>query len=117
MKRSDINTITIASFLIVSVIMLITFFIPDEVYSYNLCIALLNLELLILFVKDYIIFFKRRCKGLQAISIPMIILYAINVIERFVDMQRIEYLSICILIIATALYLIWLIIFKRKENE
>lgn len=114
MKRRDIDAITIYSFLIVSAIMLFTFIIPDEIYSYNLCITLLNIELLILFVKDYVIFFKIRCKGLQAISISMIILYAINVIERFIDMQRIEYISICTIIITTVLYLIWFIVFKVK---
>lgn len=81
-------------------VMIFSFVLPEEYYTRNLNILLLNIQLLIIFGKDLILFYKKACKSLRIIMVAMSSVYLFNIIERLLPSNfYCSYLLITMLVI------------------
>lgn len=108
-KRKKKSDILVYSFIAIAVVMLISFMIPEKYYHRNICILLLNLELLILFARDIILYFKKSCKMIKAIMSLMSFMYILNCIDLLFDIPHTDYVTISVISIVSVLCAIYII--------
>lgn len=93
----------VSSFLAIAAIMVLSFFIPEEYYTKNMNIFLLNVEIMILIVRDLYLYFKRSCKITRVIMLLMTLIYGINIIDWIIRIPYIDYLTLSISVVSVML--------------
>lgn len=96
------------SFILIGIITLISFIIPEQYYHRNINILLLNVELLIIFARDIYMYFKRSCLTLKAIFVSMSAMYLVNIVDLLWNIPHDGYLTICFAIISVVLGAIYM---------
>lgn len=101
------------SFIAIAAIMLISFLIPEKYYHRNINILLLNVELIILFVRNIVLYFKKSRKMIRAIMLLMVGIYVINVVDLLFNIPHTDYLTLAIILIVAALSVIYMVGYKK----
>lgn len=97
------------SFLAIAAIMLLSFVIPEKYYHKNINLLLLNIELLIVFIRDIVLYFKKSCKIIKAIIVLLVSVYVINIIDLLFNIPHTDYLMLiisCIVVVLGGIYFI-----------
>lgn len=112
-KRLKKSNILVYSFVAIACVLLISFLIPERYYHRNICILLLNVELLILFTRDIILYFKRSCKMIKAIMSLITFMYVLNCVDLLINIPHSDYVTISVISIVAALCVVYII--GKKE--